>query len=679
MTACFFVPHTHKAGAALAATAKKPPRAGRAKRPEVTGPSPAARAGGAITASALASGDRGGFSIFMQRTRREVREAIQEITLGAGFAFAMAMAARHAVMEGLGKWLGVERRLEGLSSRVGEWSDWVIPPAVANTEGAALPWALACAWGAAVTRAATLGRGTPRTLWLLAALAGLVACMGTGDAEIALAMACSVLLTCPLHARGWKPALTAATLGLMASGGIALTWGTPSPHGNRLDSTAWWVWSAGVLAVAIAGVVTLRRQGLRISLEEGNTSKGRRLAWISAGIAGLLYVGAAEETPLDAWRSRSEEALRAAEWGAPRRLRHELAAYRLDEAESAARRRPRPEPDTRWGDYEKLATKAPLPVAAWLHTDAAIYHPNPALRTQAEGRAREAWERVAEKNPESPTADAAVGWLSLHAAQGPHAEEYLAEAANRFRKSLRLAPESAQSWWGLGLAEASMGAPSLPRSERALAIACLLEPKFLFSPEWERPPLTPLRDSVVKRLTEWLNLAERTALRLPSRELAVLKRHLAWQSAWKEAKGSLLAFLQSPSTPPAADESVSQVRARLLETLRETTDDRIHAIFGAGVALLTDRHVNNGQSQQLFSQTDPAHKYHDRFRASRRLVFRPQLPGWRMISSHTEGGAGSIPYDFEENLLLRLTCYGREHARIHPDKAWLLEQISPSR
>jgi len=223
------------------------------------------------------------------------------------------------------------------------------------------------------------------------------------------------------------------------------------------------------------------------------------------------------------------------------------------------------------------------------------------------------------------------GWLALDS--GNHAE-----ALREFGRT------GSDSFSRLGAGLAAAGAGDRARAVDELTLRCVSDPRAIFSPAWDREPLASLRNDVRHR---WKTAA------LAAND-ARQDRFVIWSDAWERAGGNVRRFLEDPANTAPVPASVRLYRERLLDTLKAPDDAKIGAIFSAGVAMFTDRHVNLGQCHRLFEACDGG------ARAAaipeRILISRPLLPGWGRLP--VEGGAGTAPHDFEENLLVRMTTYG---------------------
>lgn len=583
--------------------------------------------------------------------------------------------AENATLEVTGKWSAWSKLVYSLSVTVPAWGEWSFAGirAPANTANEAIAWLLCSGWTTVVWLAGNSRRKIERPLWLLTALLGAVACIGAGDLNAVVVMPLSVTVTAImlnasnagspsgnesgdkirlLSKSGLKPIGTALMLGVLTLAGVMAVWRTGfadagDPVSVRIPSYA----LATVVAAAVAYVIACRTRNRR-------TLGG---ALMAATFAAAWYTGPGPMGFRSAWEARRHEVVRLTESKDWRELRQELEETRLSEAEASVQRMPRPETATQWARRQTLGTTAGGlgdeggALAGWLATDEALF----AGTTGAEQeRSRATAKTRREAMPAGPIAAETAGWPALDAGD-------YARAAADFRRALEAQPAAPMRWLGLALAEA--GAGHEDAATQALAHWCLIDPRAVFSPAWNRAPLDRLRPESMRR---WKVSIEKLSAddALSANDAARLHRFEGWLSAWERAGGDVAKFLDDTSAPVPPAGAVRLVRERTRDTLREPTDAKIGAIISAGTALLANRHVNLGQCHEIFNAMRDGKTGTNGAKATI-MISRPLMPDWPETCRITEGGAGATLHDFEENLVVRLLTYGHESAHIQiPDK-----------
>ncbi len=101
------------------------------------------------------------------------------------------------------------------------------------------------------------------------------------------------------------------------------------------------------------------------------------------------------------------------------------------------------------------------------------------------------------QNPDQEIAHFNLGWLLL--VPDPAAAE------QHFNEALHLVPDKGGVYFGLGLARLNQNRPAT--AARALALECLNDPAFLFSPWWREPALAALRPATTAEFTSLTALA----------------------------------------------------------------------------------------------------------------------------------------------------------------------------
>jgi hypothetical protein len=598
--------------------------------------------------------------------------AAQASLTGTGFALlslaVSAWLAQAMVLGCLGPWRAQVHLVHSLSSAVPAWVAWDLDGArtAPYVAGAWVSLLLLMLWSALVWRAGVVAEKLERSILLLGALLLTLAAVGTGSAGLVIAMMIGasaawglirhsmpqppatsrpVALSAWFRRHGLKPLFIAGGLGGAALAGIRVMWDTSWANQPPAHFTS-------LMPVAISGACGLMVAGLAVRLCRTTGVAG---AVATAVIAGSVYVDSGCADWREVWRNRIGEIQQACASHSSSELRAALTDYRITAYEAAVLRLPRAEASTRWERTDALIRAAREPgytddsLAKWLLLDRALFssaHDTGNFSNQATGA----------------SSDEMSGWLSLH-------DSKTTEAISAFKRSLANMPGNAMAWYGL--ARAQVLQPGRETSAaRALSIACLLEPRFLFSPALERAPMAAIRGAALKQYLSKLTSAETGISSLGTDRLA---RYAAWRTAWDRAKGRVADFLddqQSPATPTGA---AACVRSRLRETLSNPDEAKIAAIFGSGVALLTDRHFNVGQAQRLFLRCQKGDDVWADPKGEHILRSRPLMRGW--TSPYTEGGVGATLGEFEENIVIRLTCYGWEDATVHVGEAWLRSQL----
>lgn len=595
----------------------------------------------------------------MSTTSDRLRRLTEVILAGLTLLIA-AWAAQAAWMSVGGTWASHDRLIYSLSTTVPDWAQWDLAGARTGAFAAnpLMAWPACAAWAACVWLAGRSRDKWARTLWLLSTLLGTVAAIGAGDAGAVFAMGAAVLGAWGVVA--WatksrpslKPVWTAGAASLFALTGIALLWRTSFPDAGAPVLS--WIFAYAVMIAA--GLVAAG--AVAFAARARPTLAG---ALGAAVFAGVLYVGPGTTGIPGAWAARRAEIVRLTESSGWRALRGDFAETRLSEAEASVQRLPRPEADTLWTRRRESANRASSfgdegkTASGWLTADEALYAG--CTGAQRNGLRAAALTRLTTA-PAGPVAEEMTGWLRLDAGD-------FAGAATQFRNALAASPAAPMRWLGMGLAE--IGAGRDEQAAKALATWCLLDPRAVFSPAWQRAPLDKLRPAAMRDWTESVSgLIAGDAV--SANDAARLLRFTGWLSAWERAGGNPEKFLDDAQAPAPVAGAVRLVRERMRETLREPSDAKIGAILSAGTALLADRHVNLGQCHDIF----------DAMRAGKTgtvaapatiLISRPVMPGWADACRITEGGAGATLHDFEENLVVRLLTYGHESAHIQiPDK-----------
>ena len=609
----------------------------------------------------------------------------RRISIGTAFAALLlpctAWIAKDVFLSILGEMVSHRHLVESLSTPVPIWESWSVQGArqAQFLIDPVLGLGLGMVWAGVMWRAGLVRAKLERSLWLFIGLAIAAAVIGAGDSGLLAAPVAGVFVAWGLaklsgvqadsHSGAFplKPLWVALTLGGLAWCGIVWAWDEAS-LANPIPSVL-----MGVFQLALSGTIGLFAAywitGLGVQSHALSTWAGWRGITAAAVMAGSLYVGTGFPDLKTVWSARFDSVSKLLESPARKSFRRELSAYRLTPHEAAAVRMARAELSTKWEDAVVLKEKARgfgadgAAVSLWLSADVAVFSPAKAGEREA---ARISALRDLNAAPEKGVAwvGEMAGWFYLDGGQ-PEA------AVAAFHQSLRAEPANAMAWYGL--AKAELGRQSgEPHAVEALAQACLLEPRMMFSPALLRPPFSSIREVALRHCEDSVLTLEKAGM-ISAGDVARHRRYVSWRAAWDRAQGRVANFLNDTGSPAPVVGSVACVRNRLNETLAKPNDDKIAAIFGSGVALLTDRHFNIGQAHRLFARCQKGGEVWSEPKGEHILISRPLMAGWP--STFTEGGVGSTLGEFEENLVIRLTCYGWEDAPVKIDESWLRRQL----